>query len=1050
MIFLLVLTCFWLSGFAALLYQIAWMRQFSIAFGTSEVSVVVVLAGYMAGLAIGAALAGRYIKRVKSPILVYGVLEGAIAAAALAMPLMIGLVGGLYELVVGGQPAPPDATGFGQTLFYALASIALLIIPTALMGATLPLLAQYAIRQDKQLGSRISALYSINTFGAVAGTVVAGFFLLPKVGLTNTVWTGVLVNFVIFVLACLIAKSKKVSLDKDVDKVTEADKSNEPTPFAAFILPIMLLSGSVSFVYEVLWTRLLSHVLGSSIYAFSTMLAAFLTGIALGAGMAAGVAQNKQRALYALAIVQFGIALCSAAVYLFLQGWEPGGDVHASIAFAVILPSALFIGASYPLAVRALSTGPGQIGQVSARVYSWNTVGAIFGALAAGFIIIPGLGFGGSAKLATLINACLGLFVLVIWYRASGNKVTLNSGNFWLKTAPACLTLLFLVIWFQPQRPDSLVMRAVFGGSGASESHERYYGVGRSTTVVLSENFFRFDLSTNGLPEAQVEFLGAPPETLSQRWLGMWPSLARPETSSMLVVGLGGGVVLEGVPSTVDQIDVVELEPEVLKANQLIAEGRAVDRLSDERFNIVINDARNALRLTNKTYDAIVSQPSHPWTAGASHLFTQEFFQLVHSRLNEGGVFVQWMNAEFLDAELLAQLIATLNETFEYVRVYQPTPYALHFLASDEELNLEQAIIETGNPLRNDPQHYAVNGVASPLDVLTKLVLDAEGTKSFAEGAKLITDNVNTMATNSYSGADGINIRDLWRLTREYDPLLDVANPLRQLLDSGSLIYLTKYWLSSGYLDRVNYLLSTVEDQNSRHVIEAMLHQFWGRGAQMQASLEAVSTQSALIEIAIFMQIENRLGELGAGQSSLSDYTNLDMSPGTLYWVVEGLKFVTAQDWQGLYEIENRLASVPANSLWRTYALYLRAVWRSQANDAENQLRRQALELVDRALVYARNEPMLMLRAGLGEALGDNSLFVESVVPLVFRIQNELQSYHAQGLDIPLDAQYRSLATLQDLEGSLSSMSGSEIDDRKERVVNLIRSMISVLENNAQ
>ena len=1049
MIFLIVLSCFWLSGFAALLYQIAWMRQFSIAFGTSEISVVVVLAGYMAGLALGAALAGRYIKRAKSPVLVYGLLEGAIAIAAISMPLMIVLVGNLYELVVGGQPAPPDATGFGQTLFYVTASIALLIIPTALMGATLPLLAQYAVRKDKQLGSRISALYSVNTLGAVVGTVTAGFFLLPKFGLTATVWVGVLVNFVIFLLACFISKSKIIDKQED-EKTVVNHQDSEKRTISSFILPIMLLSGSLSFVYEVLWTRLLSHVLGSSIYAFSTMLAAFLTGIALGAGMAAGVAQNKQRALYALALVQFGIAICSAAVYIFLQGWQPGYQVHPSVAFAVILPSALFIGASYPLAVRALSSGPDQAGQVSAQVYAWNTVGAIIGALAAGFVIIPNLGFADSAKLVTLANVLLGVIILVIWYKTSTKKINWNSVVFWLKTSPALIALLFLTIWFQPQRPDTLVMRAIFGGSGTTENQEIYYAVGRSSTVLMSENLFRFDLSTNGLPEAQIEFAGAPPAILSQRWLGMWPSLARPDTSNMLVVGLGGGVVLEGVPSTVDQIDVIELEPEVLAANQTIADKRIIDRLSDDRFNIVINDARNALRLSSKTYDAIVSQPSHPWTAGASHLFTQEFFQLVHSRLNEGGVFVQWMNAEFLDAELSTKLIATLNETFKYVRVYQPTPFALHFLASDEELNLEEAIIESGAPLRDDPQHYAVNGIASTLDVLSKLVLDEEGSRAYSEGAQIITDNFNSMATDSRPLADGLNLRDLSELTREFDPLLNNTNSLRQLIDGQSLAYMVWYWLSSGYVNRVADIISTIEDQDSRHLIEAIIHRYQGRENQMWTSLDAIPPQSPLFETALFMRIENNFDQLSSGQLSLSNYTNLDISAGTLYWIVEGVKLVAAQDWQGLYEIESRLASVPTNSLWRSYALHLRAIWRSQANDPEGVLHSQSLALIDRAIVQNRNESMLLVRAGLGEAFSDQALFVESIVPSVLSLQYDLINYRANGLNISNEEGYAVLDKLYNFQSALTLLTENETNDRTETISNLISSMISYLENSTQ
>ena len=187
MLLSLIILCFTLSGFAALLYQTAWIRLFAIAFGTSEVAIAVVLAGYMGGLAVGAALAARYVAVIRRPVLVYGLLEGGIAIAALAMPLMVIASGQLYAFFVGGQPAPPDAGSFGQPLYYSIASLLVLLVPTVLMGATLPLLAQFVVTSNRNLGGRVSLLYSMNTFGAVAGVLAAGFILLPEFGLRGTV-----------------------------------------------------------------------------------------------------------------------------------------------------------------------------------------------------------------------------------------------------------------------------------------------------------------------------------------------------------------------------------------------------------------------------------------------------------------------------------------------------------------------------------------------------------------------------------------------------------------------------------------------------------------------------------------------------------------------------------------------------------------------------------------------------------------------------------------------------------------------------------------------
>ena len=172
-----------------------------------------------------------------------------------------------------------------------------------------------------------------------------------------------------------------------------------------------------------------------------------------------------------------------------------------------------------------------------------------------------------------------------------------------------------------------------------SEGEIIYYDVGRSATVIVFEEDGFLNLRTNGLPEAGTNLKGSPPSKNSQQLLATLPVLARPNTSEMLIIGFGAGVAVEGVPSTVNNIDVIELEPKVIEANKIIGNSRAIDPLKDDRINIITNDARSALALTSKKYDAIISQPSHPWTAGASHLYTREFMNLAKDHLNPDGVF---------------------------------------------------------------------------------------------------------------------------------------------------------------------------------------------------------------------------------------------------------------------------------------------------------------------------------------------------------------------------------------------------------------------------
>ena len=362
--FPLLLLCFLFSGFAALLYETAWTREFAFVFGTSELAVVSVLAAYMGGLAAGAGLAGRLAPRVRRPVLVYGLLELGIAASALAVPTAIRAATVLHDALFGGLPAPPEEGQLASALFYLLCSFAILLAPTALMGATLPLLARFAVRRDEEIGRRIGLLYAINTAGAVAGTACAAFVLLPALGLRATVYCGAAVNALVFGLAALLARGAE-----------EPEPGPAPDPDAAaagggagWILPLVLLSGVASFSYEVLWTRLLGHVLGGSVYAFATMLASFLTGIAIGSAVAARLATSAERAGRGFALSQLGVAALSLAAFAAIdaipalaRSLGAGGTgslaANAAISMLVLLPGALCIGATFPFAVRVLAAG---------------------------------------------------------------------------------------------------------------------------------------------------------------------------------------------------------------------------------------------------------------------------------------------------------------------------------------------------------------------------------------------------------------------------------------------------------------------------------------------------------------------------------------------------------------------------------------------------------------------------------------------------------------------------------------------------------------------
>jgi len=514
-VFIGVVACFVLSGFAALLYQTAWMRQFSLVFGTSELAVAAVLSAYMGGLAVGSAIAARWVSRIHRPVLFYGLLEAGIAVSALLVPCLLQLTHGLYVAVFGGQPEPVDSSGLAQSFFYLGTAFIVLMIPTSFMGATLPLLTKYVVRSDEQVGPRVGLLYATNTLGAVGGTVVAGFLLLPVLGLRGTVYVGVAVNLLVFVIAALIARAIS-GTPSDGVRTQSSDAAGTDTKGVArrhIILPLMLLSGANSFVYEVLWTRLLGHILGGSVAAFATMLASFLGGITIGSAIAARFATTRTQAVYGLIAVQFGIAVASVLIYQYLPLAIPeqvGLKGNVLLAVAILLPATLFIGASYPFAVRIFALGENDAASAAAKVYAWNTVGAIVGATVAAFFLIPALKYEGAVKFAVLLNLTLAVVASFLIQSPNARRRPLIQ-------AVTVAALLTAAVAYRPAVPEDILRTSpVFA---QKEGELRYYEVGRSATVIIIEDAGFFNIRTNGLPEASTNLKGAPPYKHNQRLL---------------------------------------------------------------------------------------------------------------------------------------------------------------------------------------------------------------------------------------------------------------------------------------------------------------------------------------------------------------------------------------------------------------------------------------------------------------------------------------------------------------------------------------------------
>ncbi len=982
-----------------MLYQTLWTREFAFVFGTSDLAIATVLAAYMAGLALGSFASVRWMTRIRRPVLVYAALEFAIALCAIAVPHAIGVLVRLSTLLFGGRATLPNDADPLLAAFWLSSSFVILLVPTAAMGATLPVLARHVVRSEQEIGPRIGILYAINTFGAVLGTIAAAFFLLPALGLRGTAHVGVATNLVVFALAATLARRAREEARGDRSlaaaigpenasaSATRADALGDGR--ARFMLPLMLLSGAASFADEVLWTRLLAHLVGGSVYAFASMLASFLTGITLGSLVASRLATSQRRAARGFALAELGSALAALLAFFALPalpelarragaGVAGGLAANAVLASLVLVPSTLFLGATFPFAVRVLACSERDAGPASARVLAFNTLGAIAGALGAGFFALPALGFAGTLTLTVAIR--FGLALGGAWLLAPIGR----------RLAAAAAIGLVAGVVLRPEEPLSLLRWSPFDRQVA-DGDVVWFGVGRSADVMLHEGNAHWVLRSNGLPEASILPPGQRAANTTADALGVLPVLARPEARRLLMIGLGGGTALESVPASIESIDVIELEPKIVEANRVLTGKRARDPLADPRVALHLGDARGALLLTSQRWDVIVSQPSHPWTAGASHLYTREFFAQIRQHLAPRGVFLQWIGASFVDERLLRSLVATLTDVFPFVRVYRPAPRPQFlFLASDAPLPLE---LDAGRALARDPDAFANDGFACVEDTLAALALDETGALAFAAGAPVSTDDRNLLQMRSprilraplgIAGADAV---------------LAPHDPLRRVARSFDRLALVRRLLLGADDARAGRWIASLDDPDLRRVASALrtIHALDvpDPAAPIDEARARVQRAGVLRDLADVLARhpdwqEARFAALSLQRSdviarTLALASSIDALDALGRAVVEGWRAEAAGDFDALRALDGALALGAPCAPARLEALRLRVHWRLAEGDVA--AAHDALPLIDRRLALAGNSvDDLLLRARASLRIGRPVAVVGALVQVASRL----------------------------------------------------------------
>jgi spermidine synthase len=675
-----VLVCFFLSGAAGLIYQVAWGKALGLIFGHTVYAVATVLAVFMAGLAAGSSYLGRFGERYHRSITLYAWIELTVAATG-ALSL-VGLAG-VRALYFAAYPAVGGSKPLLLMLRFLGAAI-VLFLPTFLMGGTLPILVRGVTRRSGDLGGRISRLYWVNTLGAVAGTLLAGFVLLPALGLRLTIVCAVILNLLAGLVALQISSGAhggefgESESGSSSPVAPSAGDSSQPTwGFFFFVFGVV---GATAIAYEIAWTRLLATILGSSTYAFTLMLATFLAGIVVGSMLFERWFSRSQRvSITTFSRTQTWTGIAALLFLVFFQQIPTvvplilhathqsfGGLVLAQFVTSALamLPAAIIFGFNFPAVVVLLTassrSGSGYSATVG-RAYAANTLGAIAGAVVTGFWLVPALG---GFRVVALVAGINLLFAVALELCCSPRRAFSLAINLivLLLVAVSALSSVFYdralasfsTVLYWDIKNSKLTL-----AEKASTYDIPFAADGLNASIAVTRTDDYLALTTNGKVDASNR--DAPTQIL----LGHLGAVFEPGPHRILLIGFGSGMTASAVARypDVERIDCVEIEPAVIQAAPYLEKlNRGV--LRDPRMHVILDDARNFLLTSRDQYDLIISEPSNPWLAGIATLFTDEYYAAVRRRLAPGGGFIQWIQGYRLDPSDLRMIVATLSKHF--------------------------------------------------------------------------------------------------------------------------------------------------------------------------------------------------------------------------------------------------------------------------------------------------------------------------------------------------------------------------------------------------
>ncbi|GHD64170.1 fused MFS/spermidine synthase [Jeongeupia chitinilytica] len=734
---------FVMSGFAGLMYEVVFSKSLALIFGSMSVAVYTVLAIYMGGMALGAWLGGEFAERCRKPLLWYAGCELLVGLYCIATPFIFDLIQGVYVNWAVGLP--PDAS---VLVFYRVVlGGGVLLFPTVLMGMTLPLLLSYCRAAKLPLGNSVATLYGANTIGAAFGALLAGYCIIPVVGVDGTIGLAAALNLLVALLALQFTQKKTTNVTDELNRTQdhEYDVTSINTVSALSAIVILTVGGVITFALEVVYMHQLAIVAGNSTYAFSLMLFTFLLGLAIGARVARAILVHRNRLMELLIAQELLLAI---VILLGVYGWESMAGyfsdftgypsvrtfgarefIRGSICFLAMFPPALLIGSIYPVAMQLIvSYFKKNEVRVVGIVGGLNTLGNIAGVLIAGFVLIPAFGALRSVQLiasvAIIIALVSGLLSLASVTHRWGVVVAsgLLAGLIFLQPASFNYTALAsgANVYFSRTAWGMVIDHAESIDGGLTAIAVQGQG-GTSVKTLLTNGKFQGNDSHKGEMQAQIGFALA-------------PLLHTPVRDRALVIGYGSGVTSRVLhDADFKSLDIVDTSKDIVQlANKHFSEQNG--KVSEsEGVDTYFTDGRNYLLLTDKMYDLIGLEITSIWFSGAASLYNQEFYRLAKNKLKPDGVLQQWVQLHHMQPIDLLSVISSLRSEFKYVWIYEIGGQGM-LIASNSRSRMPSPINQM--QLLQEPRLIALlteYGVSvKALD--GKLLLSPQGVDNFISG----------------------------------------------------------------------------------------------------------------------------------------------------------------------------------------------------------------------------------------------------------------------------------------------------------------------------